>query len=177
MKPVSLFITYNPKSDVEQTLAVRLHTIGAVSGFKMFLPDRYQSETMLDRETKKRIAEADYFIMFSTKKLSKIVQQEIQYALEVLHDKSRVIVIYDKRIGKNIGGKATDLFTALAFDPERDNQDVFLKKIIALVKDKEIQKLKRENKAVKEENEQNRALTALFGIGLGLFVLDSLAKE
>jgi len=88
-----------------------------------------------------------------------------------------VIVIYDKRIGKNIGGKATDLFTALAFDPERDNQDVFLKKIIALVKDKEIQKLKRENKAVKEENEQNRALTALFGIGLGLFVLDSLAKE
>lgn len=169
MKPTSIFVTYNPKSDLEQTLAVRLHTIGAVNGFRMFLPDRYNSETILDNETKRRIGEADYFIMFSTQKLSKIVQQEINYAAQVLKDKSRIIVIYNSRIEKNIIGATTDNFTALQYDPVSDQQDAFLHQIMDIIKTKEIANLK-------DKNSQQQALIALLGIGLGLFVLDSVAN-
>ena len=169
MKPTSIFVTYNPKSDLEQTLAVRLHTIGAVNGFRMFLPDRYNSETILDNETKRRIGEADYFIMFSTQKLSKIVQQEINYAAQVLRDKSRIIVIYNSRVGKNIIGATTDNFTALQYDPASDQQDAFLHQIMDIIKAKEIANLN-------DNNSQQQALIALLGIGLRIFVLDSVAN-
>ena len=69
----TVFITYNPSSEVEQTLAVRLHTIGAVNGFKMLLPDRMYSEDVLDDETRHRIDSADWFILFLTQQISPIV--------------------------------------------------------------------------------------------------------
>ena len=43
-----IFSTYNPNIAKEQTLAVRLHAVGATSGFRMYLPERYNSETILD---------------------------------------------------------------------------------------------------------------------------------
>ena len=40
MKQTTVFVTYNPGNDFAQTLAVRLHTIGAVHRFNMLMPDR-----------------------------------------------------------------------------------------------------------------------------------------
>ena len=62
----SVFISYNPNSDIEQTLAVRLHTIGAVHGFTMLLPERFGFSKLPTNETKSRILSADYFILFSS---------------------------------------------------------------------------------------------------------------
>jgi len=170
MKDPTIFITYNPNNDLEQTLAVRLHTIGAVSGFRMYLPDRYNSNSVLDFETKRKINEAEYFIMFSTQNLSKIVLEEINYAYQQWKDKSKIIVIYNKTLGKNISSNSKNPFTPLSFDPFRDNQERLVNDILNVIKNKE----KRKTKKIKE---QNQALKALLGIGIGLYVLSSLSAE
>lgn len=170
MKDPTIFITYNPNNNLEQTLAVRLHTIGAVSGFRMYLPDRYNSISVIDSETKRRINEAEYFIMFSTQKLSKIVLDEINYAFNQWKDKSKIIVIYNKKVGKNLSGANTNQFTALHFDPFKDNQEELVMNILDAIRSKE----KRKTKKIREENQ---ALKALLGIGIGLYVLSSLSPD
>ncbi len=96
MKPTSIFISYNPNSAVEETLAVRLHTIGAVNDFIMYLPDRFDSENQISEESKSRISRSNYFVIFSTKPLSNVVKEEIEYAFKHINDKTRIIVIYDR---------------------------------------------------------------------------------
>jgi len=168
MKTPTIFITYNPKADHEQTLAVRLHTIGAVNGFRMFLPDRYNSESMLDNETKRRIAESDYFIFFATKFPSKIVHEEINYFYDTFKDKSRIIVVYDSRNKKPINDEHLTVFP---FNPVTDNQTEFLNRIISSIRQKNI------NIPQKNDNQLFNAIGALLGIGLGLYVLDSIFAE
>jgi len=87
---------------VEQTLAVRLFTIGAVHSFTMLLPDPSPYPRGVSTETRCRIFQADYFILFSTGILSKEVIQEIELAFSKLNDKSKILVVYDKRVGKNV---------------------------------------------------------------------------
>lgn len=170
MKDSTIFISYNPNNDLEQTLAVRLHTIGAVSGFRMYLPDRYNSNFILDFETKNKINEAEYFIMFSTQKLSKIVLQEINYAFNQWKDKSKIIVIYDKRLGINLIGADTKQFTAISFDPFRGNQEDLVTNILNEIRSKE-------NRKTRKVNDQNQALKALLGLGISLYILSSIADK
>jgi hypothetical protein len=105
----SVFVSYNPNSDVEQTLAVRLHTIGSVPGFNMILPDRIANDKIMSAETKSRILQADYFILFSTTQLSRVVYEEISLAYAHLQSKARILVIYDQSVGisKTYQGKFT----------------------------------------------------------------------
>jgi hypothetical protein len=100
----SAFISYNPNSEIEQTLAVRLYTIGAVHGFKMLLPDRQNFNKNVTAETKSRILLSDYFILFSTTPLSNTVLEEIKIASSKLHNRARILVIYDIGVGKNLRG-------------------------------------------------------------------------
>jgi len=164
----TIFVSYNPKSDEEQTLAVRLHSIGAVHGFKMYLPDRYNSETYLDNETKNRIANSDWYIIFLNTRLSKIVKEEIEFAFDAFKDKSRIIVVYTKE--KVLTGSLTEHFTEIYFNPAEDNSfDIVLQRIK--------EQLNAEKQAVKQhkkqKNEKN-ALFALLSVGLGLAALSFL---
>ncbi len=169
MKTPTIFISYNPSSDFEQTLAVRLHTTGAVNGFRMFLPDRYNSETIIDNETKSRIAQSDWFVVFSTENLSSIVKQEIQYAWNVLKDKSKIVVIYNFIKGKNIKGNLTNNFTDIYIDPYYDDFDKIISKKIM----NRIYLTEKTEKEDKYKRQQRNAILALLGIGLGLFLLGS----
>lgn len=185
MKTNTIFITYNPNVASEHTLAVRLHTIGAVNGFLMYLPDRYNSDTELDTETQRRINKSDYMVFFSLGTLSPIVKAEIGYAFQHFQDKSKIIVIYDSRKGKNLKGEVTEYFTSFEFNPKSDNQDTLSQKIIDTIFHKQqlaekqalISHQKTEIKRLEKEKENQQALTALLGIGLGLFVLGALSKE
>jgi hypothetical protein len=114
----SVFISFNPNSDIEQTLAIRLNTIGAVHGFNMLLPDRSPLQKGISIETKSRILLADYFILFSTSALSKEVLSEIEVAYSKLQDKTKILVVYDKRIGKNVSGleNCTEVYIDLNAD-------------------------------------------------------------
>ena len=168
MKTPTIFISYNPNSDFEQTLAVRLHTTGAINGFRMFLPDRYNSETVIDNETKNRISQSDWLIVFSTEELSEIVKQEIQYAGKVFKDKSKIIVIYNFEKGKNLNGKITEYFTEIYFNPNDDFDKIISEKIFPKI---HIQERTKNQTEIKEVKQQRNALLALLGIGVGLLLL------
>lgn len=186
MKQTTIFITYNPKVGTEQTLAARLHTIGAVNGFRMYMPDRFNSDSVLDTETRRRIAMSDYLVLFSMSALSPIVKQEIEYAFEHLQDKSKIIVIYDSRVGKNLTGDITEHFTQFSFDPTVGNPDEKLGEILRQIFHKEelnaqhdvIEQQQAEIQRLNKEKEQvQKGIAALLGIGLGLFILGALAQE
>jgi len=57
----SMFITYNPKSELEQALAVRLYTIAAVNGLNVYLPERLGGR-QLTQETIGRIRLSKWFV-------------------------------------------------------------------------------------------------------------------
>ena len=177
-KPTTIFITYNPNSDLEETLAARLHTIGAVNGFVMYLPDRFNSNKQISNETKVRISRSDYFVIFSTKPLSTIVKEEIEHAFNYLQDKSKILVIYDKEKGKNLTGEISNFFTPFYFDKFNNRQDEMLKDIISTVahkKKNEIIKNQTEQlKVLKKKKDESNALAAILGIGLGLLVLGAI---
>lgn len=170
-----VFITYNPTSEEEQILAVRLHTIGALNGFRMYLPDRYYSIEALEDETKNRIMESDWFVIFSTRPLSKIVRDEINYAITIAKkDPSRIIVIYSSQNGKNLKGSMVNKFKSYYFDPSKKQIDEFLKEIFDDISKKNYEVVSRKLAAKESEN---NALKALLGIGLGLVVLSALSKK
>jgi hypothetical protein len=125
----SVFISFNPDSDIEQTLAVRLNTIGAVHGFNMLLPDRSPHQKGVSIETRSRILLSDYFILFSTSTLSKEVLSEINIAYSKLHDKSKILVVYDKRVGKNVSGleNCTEVYIDLNADVHKILSEILSK--------------------------------------------------
>lgn len=166
MELPSVFISYNPNSDIEQTLAVRLHTIGAVHGFNMLLPDRIGFSKSVSSETKNRILSADFFILFSTTSLSNTVSEEIKIASSKLHDKSKILVVYDISVGKNL--KEAGNFTEIYIN-RSSSVETILETIISKVKS--IQS---------KRNNQGGFLSVLGPIlltGVALFALSSIFDE
>lgn len=162
----TIFLSYNTGSDLEETLAVRLHTIGAVHGFKMLLPDRYNYNEQVSSETRHRILLSNYFILFSTSALSTQVQEEIAIAFQHLNDKSKIIVVYDLRKGKNI--KGADNCTEIYIDSRAESTQEILTRILDELKNKET-KLSLKVKSPKVD-----VLGGILLAGLGLLVLGSL---
>jgi len=184
MKQTTIFIAYNPGDDIGRTLAIRLHTIGAVNGFRMYLPDRETGEVAepIQYETQRRINSADYMVLFSTKQLSKSVIAEIETAHAHFPDPSRIIVVYDKRHGKNIKGGNSDIFGATYFDPMQDGQGQTLQAIVNKIFHHELWRVENEKWEVprqageeRRKKEDSQSMNALLGVGLGLFALAALA--
>lgn len=170
MKSSTLFISYNPKQPDEQTLAIRLHSIGAVNGFRMFLPDRFNSDRVLDLESKRRIDESDYFILFSlSEALSPIVIEEIEYAWKKFKDKSRIIIIHRIDKGQALDFHAIKHCTTINYNPFEETMDNVSKRVMNDIFHKEDKKQK--------DKESQRGLAALLTIGLGLLTLNELSKE
>ena len=159
MQP-SVFISYNPNALIEETLALRLHTIGAVNGLRMFLPERIDGVKGISLDTKNRINFSDYYILFSTtRNLSKVALEEIQFAFRKHNDKSRIIIIYDAAEGKNMQG--TDNCTELFFDRKKYT----VEKFISMVMNKIMEHHEGQSK------KQTEALGGLLLAGLGLLLL------
>jgi len=163
-KTPTIFISYNPKAPQEETLAVRLQTIGAVNGFQTLLPDRFAGKSYVDDETERRIISSDYFVIFATRSLSKIVQDEIDVAFGHFKDRSKIIVIYNHDT-VDLASEGVQDFTPIPFDPRTETVDLVIKKVINRISQKEEDKKQKQN--------QN-GLLALLGIGLGLLALSAL---
>lgn len=167
MKLPSVFLSYNPFVEPEETLAMRLHTLGGVNGFQMLLPDRFRDNHHISPETQRRINIADYFILFSTKpELSQVVLEEINYAWERWHDKGRILVIYDMVTGRTLAGaeRCTEIFISRA-----ENMSVIAEK----VQNKLNELRTNTNGSRSVPSPLERILLA----GLGIWLLDSLVAE
>jgi hypothetical protein len=163
----TIFLSYNPNSDFEQTLAIRLHTIGAVHGFKMLLPDRYADDTPVSRETRSRIMQSDYFILFSTSGLDKVVLEEIRIANRHLNNTSKIIIIYDKHRGKNL--KGIDNCTEVFIDTRTESPKEVLSRIIT-----EIQKHDTPRTTKSKQASSSDLIGGLILAGLGLLFLGAV---
>ncbi len=105
---------------------------------------------------------SDFFILFSTVTLSKVVQEEINIAFSKHHDKSKILVIYDKARGKNLTG--AENCTEIYIDTRED-----VLKIVTEIVSK-----------LKQPQPDNGILSALGGIlliGVGLFALTEIFNE
>lgn len=167
MNPATIFVTYNSGNDFEQTLAVRLQTLGAIHGFNMLMPDRYGQNVKLSQETRFRINSSDYFIFFSTSELTPEVQAEIQAAYEHLHDKSRIVIVYDRV--KNIQHSLN--CTEVYINSSEDSIQGILKKTISRIRENQQQTNK-----ITQQNTIN-AIGAILLLGLGLLALNSITSS
>lgn len=165
MKQISVFVTYNSNSELEQTVAVRLQAIGAVHGFNMYLPDRLSRTKSISQETGYRIESSDYFILFSTSALTPVVQQEISTAFKHLQDKSKIIVIYDRV--KNM--KYSEYLTEVNINAAKESADDIVRKVIHQIKEK--QGPSRES--AKKKEEMLNAVGGILLIGLGFLTRDA----
>lgn len=86
-----IFISYNPASRLERTLAIRLHTVGLTHGLNVVLPYRL-SKKNVSEETQLRISESGYYLLFATGAISKTIIVELQEAQKTL-PLERIIII------------------------------------------------------------------------------------
>lgn len=165
MEPVTIFVTYNPRNEFEQTLAVRLQTLGAIHGYQMLMPDRYGGSALLNQETQYRIKSADYVIFFSTSPMTPIVQAEIQAAYEHLQDKSRIVIVYDRVKNLQHGQNCTEVY----IDTSKNSVQEILQTTIQAIHANEARK--------KSKQDTVNAIGALLLVGLGLLVLNSSSSK
>lgn len=161
----TVFITYNPRSREEETLAVRLHSIGAVNGFTAYLPDRYNSISRVDPETKARIQEADYFVMFAFDNVSPLVKEEIEIAKQHLGDSSKIFIIHRKNLTSKVKQQGLSGVTFVDFDPSVQSIDTVIQTVF-----KNIDRRERQG----QNNGNENGVIALIGIGLGLLALAAI---
>lgn len=161
----SAFISFNPNSEFEQTLAIRLVTIGGVHGLDMQMPNRGHSSQRVSLETRSRILTSDFFILFSIGSMSPTVREEIDIAFSKFHDRSRILVIYDKKIGKNFSyaKNCTEVFIDTSQDVLKSVNDISAKINSQLPK--------------AESNSFLSSLSGLLLVGLGLLALKEILDE
>jgi hypothetical protein len=112
----NIFISYNPKVEAEQSLALRLQTLGALYGLSVSLPDRIGT-TDLKPATKERINKSKIFIVFSTRNLTRFVVEEIKYAAAL---RKKIIAVYDKDVKNiNLNGVVEIEYDHTAGPPEK----------------------------------------------------------
>jgi hypothetical protein len=171
-----VFVSYNPKQDSEHTLAVRLHTLGAVNGLRMLLPDRKTNGELLSIETKNRIREADYYVLFAVGQLSEHVVAELNYAADNHIAAGNVIIVYNALHPPVVLNRLQELkFHLFPFNASQGQVDDLLHRIIEVVfEKKQTETLKKENQELRQT--QN-ALLGILGVGAGLLLLNALLKE
>lgn len=172
--PASLYVTYNPGNGTEKKLAVRLHTIGAVNGFRMFLPDRQHSHNILDEESKGRIGRSEYLILFSAGPISPIVEQEIEYAYRQFGDARRILIVRDLHTAQPLNPDSLK-FTVFEFDSSREAVDSVLHEILESLFPET--PTKGTTSTLIQNPKLKKELGALLLVGLGLFLLSQLSDD
>ena len=163
-----IFISYNQSVVAEQSLALRLQTLGSLYGLHISLPDRIGSSA-LKLTTKQRIEEANLFIVFSTRNLSKVVKDEVKFARTL--DK-KIIIIYDKDVGKNLNLKGV---TEVEYDHNKDVPEKLIHKILSEIRAPK--KIGNKIPSKKVQKNESDSIGAFLLVGLGLLLLAAFMPE
>jgi ribosomal silencing factor RsfS len=155
-----IFVSYNPKEEIEQSTALRLQTLSSLYGASVLLPDRYNSKD-LQESTKERILKSGWCVVFSTKSLTKVVREELHFALQ---NGKNILVIYSRNVGKIL-----DLDGVVEYTLDSSKQpDQIIAEIMEKIKNSSFQLF---------SNKDNKIIWVILGVGLGLFSLWLLGKD
>ena len=162
----NIFISYNPRVETEQSLAIRLQTLGSLYGLSVSLPDRIGTAS-LKVTTKERIRSASIFLVFSTRNLTKNIKDEIEFARTL---KKKIIVVYDKDIGRslNISG-----VKEIEYNHKIDSPEKIITEIKKALNRPTIKTARRKSTATKTDD----ALDAFLLVGLGLLLLAAFTSK
>lgn len=165
----SIYITYNPNSQIEENTALRLQTISHLYGMNVNLPYRNLGVyTEPKEETKKRINASSLVVAFSLEHLSEMVLKEINYSLS---KKKLIIVVIDSKYAKEIAlSKEHPNIGTIGIDKNNPYSSQTLEKIASFAKTFS------ENKKKKEKEESSAGL-ALVGVGISLLALYLMNKD
>lgn len=185
-----IFISYNPGVDIEESTALRLQTLSSLYGAVVHLPDRLGAFGDLKDETKRRILDAQVFVMFSTVTHTEVVRDEVTFAFQ---NGKRVIIFYDQSTGPILDSTAYPDIVQIGFRPEEDNAAQLLQEVIdqgGFVRvTPPAQPNPHQGQAASSHRpgpvsqtssptkKDDSAVGALVGIGLGLFLLWALTKK
>ena len=168
--PNKIFISYNQSVASEQSLAVRLQTLGSLYGLHISLPDRIGSSA-LKLTTKQRIEDAKLFIVFSTRNLSKAVKDEIKFARTL---NKKIIIIYDKDVGKNLNLKGV---TEVEYDHNKDEPETLIHEILNEIRTPQKISKKPSGRAQKKIKDDSDSIGAFLLVGLGLLLLAAFMPD
>jgi len=161
----NVFITYNNNSEIGENTALRMQTLSNLYGFSVFLPYRI-SKSNISRETKERINNSRFILAFSIGRYSKILKNELEYALS---RKKPIIIIYDKKEKNKIHFPNKSNVKEVIIDYY--NTDKALHQISDFL-DQQFN-----NAEIKQKKNENAIGTALVGIGLGLLAYWALSDK
>lgn len=161
----NIFISYNPRVQAEQSLALRMQTLGALYGLAVSLPDRVGT-IGLKETTKQRINRATLFIVFATRNITLDVKREITYANQL---KKTIIVVYDKDVKNNLKIPGVH---EIEYSQKTDSPEKIIKKINEIIGNS---KSKAPRKKRKDDDDD--AVGAFLLIGLGLLLLGAFTSK
>jgi len=169
----SIFISYNPNSARERQLAQDLYKKGKQNGFFIYLPERTHGDN-LTYETRNRIDNAEWFVIFSTVPLSRTVADEVNYAIQRGKEPNKIIIIYSRQLGRNITGNTniTDRFISFDIDDYDLNSIEKLKNDIFLRISQNI--TTNAQRRLQQTEDTNTALKVILGIGIAALLLGAI---
>ncbi len=160
-----VFVTFNKSSIAGENTALRMQTLSNLYGFNVLLPYRL-GLNFLSEESKRRIQESSFVLAFAFGRMSKILREELEYAISL---NKPVIIVYDN-INKNkriLNGQSNQVIEIVM---DYYNQDVILHKISEF--------LSRELKSKNKDNKKESAVgTAIVALGLSLLAYWFLSKK
>ncbi|MBX7059401.1 MAG: hypothetical protein K1X75_15165 [Leptospirales bacterium] len=148
---------------------MRLFTVGVAQGFRVYLPDRTFGP-QLANETRNRIQMAEWVVCFSMGSLAESVHQELDYAFQTKHDRSRIIVVYDRV--RNLEGPAVAHFSEFFFDANTMQVDELISQMLKTIGTRD-----RDTKERERLKSENKALKAFLLAGLGILAISALSSE
>ncbi len=159
--PFKVFLSYGSDPD-EQVTAWRLQTLATSHGIQVFVPQRREPlsrRSALPAEVRQQIDQSTCVLAIIARGVDAAVEGELTYALS----KGKLVVpILQEGIPMPAFLKKFRTFRFAPWNPAEVEAEV-------------VEFLKTQKKKISEDNQQ--AVGALIAIGLGLFVLLSLAKK
>lgn len=161
----SIFITYNPDSENEKSIAIDLFRKGRQNGYFIYLPER-NFINKLTTQTKANIDSSNWFVIFSTSPLSGTVREEIEHAFKSKKD-NQIIVIYSNRNGKNINFQGRNPVEMYINDYDLNSIEKF-----------KIDLFERISSKIKPQDKEGLSgLEILLGVGAAILLLGALTSD
>ncbi len=115
-----VYVTFNPRSEIGRHTAFRLQTLANLYGHIIYIPARGYNPQKLNTTTKERIDESDVVVAMGMGRMSKILKQELAYALQ----QGKPIIFLTERHKKLPSSLTDERIQVIAVEPGNTEEAV-----------------------------------------------------